>query len=254
MICKNCGENNELTAKFCVKCGTALEEVKVEETKVEEVAPVQSEPIAVAPTNLDKEAQAKKDNKAVIIVLSIFGGLILLGIIAYLTIPLLIGMFTVKAAKTIENGVREEIKNTESIYGTKDQMFPDFKYVMPTELEAESYNSKSLGFFKNKDSSNLCSMTLWNISYVASDATAESVMQSHSSIGTIKELKPTTTKINGKTWTTYVYSINYAKKTEYGRFSNDGKSFYLIKYIDYKPATGVCDKYLNNFLKTLKSK
>jgi len=250
MICKNCGEQNEVNSKFCIKCGATLEEqvaTPVEPTPVQPVQPTQ-------PVSTTNGEESKKDNKALIIILSIVGGIILLGIIGYFTVQYLIGMFVVKTAKTIENGVKKEIVETQSKYGTEDQMFPDFKYEIPAELVPASYNSKTLGFFKNTDTSNRCNLTLWNVTYIPTDSTAESMMASHSSIGTIKELKPTTTKINGKEWTTYSTERYGTKYNEYGRFSNDGKTFYLIKYADYKPATGVCDKYLNKFLKTVKSK
>lgn len=236
MFCKSCGEKNEKDAKFCVKCGTALEEKK-EEVKKEDT----------------KEQEAKNDNKVVIIILSVVGGLILLGIIGYFAITYMIGMFAVNTVKTVENGVRQEIKKSESKYGTEDQIFPEFKYTIPSALVPASYNSKTLGFFKS-DSSNLCSLTIWNITYVSDTATVESIMTSHSSISNTSQLTPTNTKINGKNWTTYKTERAGTKYSEFGRFSSDGSNFYLIKYTDYKPETGVCDKYLTQFLKTVKSK
>jgi len=250
MICKNCGEKNEVNSKFCIKCGATLEEqvvTPVEPTSVQPVQPTQ-------PVSTTNGEEAKKDNKALIIILSIVGGIIVLGIIGYFTIQYLIGMFVVKTAKTIEDGVKKEIVNTQSKYGTKEQMFPDFKYEIPTELEPVSYNTKTLGFFKNTDTSNVCNLTLWNVIYIPENSTVESIMQSKSSISNIGSIKPTTTKINGKEWTTYTEKKSSIKYTEYGRFSKDGNAFYLIKYTDYKSDTGVCDKYLNEFLKTLKSK
>lgn len=240
MICPKCGEKNEDNAKFCTKCGAKLEEVKKEKTKEE----------------ISKEEQAKKDNKAVIIVLCIFGGLVLLGMIGYFALTFFIGMFTAKTVETVEKGIKEvgkEIEKNESKTGTSDQIFPEFSYVIPSELVPASYNSKTLGFFKS-DSSNLCSLTIWNITYVSTNSTAESIMASHSSISNISELTPTNTRINGKDWTTYSTERYGTKYNEFGRFSSDGKNFYMIKYSDYKPNTGICNGYLNKFLKTVKSK
>ncbi len=238
MFCSKCGEKNEKDAKFCVKCGTKLEEEKKEEKTKEEIS---------------KEEQAKKDNKAVIIILSVVGGLILLGIIGYFTVQFLIGMFAIKTVETVGKTIENTQKNTNTTTTTSDQILPEFKYTVPAQLVPASYNSRTLGFFKS-DSSNLCSLTIWNVTYVSDTATEQSVMESHSSISNISDLTSTTTKINGTKWTTYQTTRYGTKYTEFGRFSSDKKNFYMIKYSDYKPETGVCDKYLNTFLKTLKSK
>ena len=76
MICKNCGKENENTTKFCVNCGTKLEEETVEtpvaeahvaEAPVAEEATVADEAPVAEDTEITEEAPKKKSKKGLII-------------------------------------------------------------------------------------------------------------------------------------------------------------------------------------------
>jgi hypothetical protein len=274
MYCIKCGTKNEDGSKFCVSCGSELEEnveqkqeskeekiapptnkkVKtveelknIEETKVEEKVEVKEEIKKV--DNVTVTNTPKKSNTAMIIAI-IVGALFLLSAVG------VAGLFIYKdfvKEKTIEKPSTPTTPKTPSSTPTNEDDW-EFSYKIPEGFKEEEYSDSNIKFFKYKNDTDFCSLTLWKVDYIPNGSTEESLLRSHSNIDKQyqQEIKATSYPINKINWISLKREDTWNTKTEFGKLNDDKTNFYMILYSDYSPSSKTCETKLKELLKSIK--
>ena len=252
MYCINCGTKNEDDSKFCINCGEKMEEEQTTDKKVEEAQEVvdkvnELKEKAVEPVVEEKKEVIKpvteppKNDKTVVIVT----------IVVILTIALL-GVAVNFIYKDFILGKRNPIpKTTKKIpKGNTTESGWEISYKVPSDFKEDGYATNTLKMYKYNKDSNLCTLTMWRITYIKDGETEESLMREYSNSSKKDTIELKDIDINGKKWK-YIEDEGNWSRYEYGMFSSDKTSFYSIKYTDYDPDNGVCKKYLDEIIKSI---
>ena len=248
MYCINCGTKNEDDSKFCINCGEKMEEnLKVEE-KINDTKEITTEPVVdkkeeeIKPVSNNNNNQ--NDKTVVIVTIVVILTIALLGVAVNFIYKDFIKPKNNNYIPTINN------KNKKVPKGNTTESGWEISYKIPDEFKEDGYETNTLKMYKYDKNSNLCSLTLWKITYIKDGATEDSIMREYSNSSKSDTIEIKDIDINGKNWK-YLEDVRNWAWYEYGMFSSDKTSFYLIRYTDYDPDKGVCKKYLDETIKSI---
>ena len=265
MFCIKCGTKNDGDSKFCVSCGAELEE-NVEEVKeekknpVEEVIDARKDKIEESnnststseikidgkPVSVNNNIGQPKSNNKVIIPIIIIVAVIVIGALG------VTGYFIYTDFVKRDPASPTEPNNPKGGNETKDAW--EFSYTIPEGFKEEEYSDKDLRFFKYKNDTDFCSITLWKVDYIEEGATEESLLRKYSNIDDKyqSEIRATSYPINKIRWTSLKRKDTWNTKTEFGKLNDDKTNFYMILYSDFSPSTRTCETKLQELLSSIK--